>query len=342
MNRNIFKFIGLAIGLGVLLFLLLILFPRDYDVPEFRERAGTQYWDLPTGSRIGYTLLPGKNDKRKTPIIYLHGGPGGWITDQHIEMLKPLAEDGYDVYLYDQVGSGHSGRLEDIGKYTVVRHKKDLEAIVQKIGSEKVALIGQSWGAMLLSSYLADNCERVAKAIVTGPGPILPIRPALAKIRPPDSLNLREPAVSNREGNWKANNIRSRFMRFVAYAFGKKLASDREADHFFTYLNNELKKSTLCDTALVRESEGGGGYYAHLMTVKSFDTVEDRRAGLKACNTPVLVLRGQCDNQKWGFAQEYLELFPNSRLEVIPGAGHSIWEEQPEQYVRLVRGFLGE
>jgi proline iminopeptidase len=34
-------------------------------------------------------------------------------------MLQPLADSGYDVYLYDQVGSGRSSRLENIRDYTV-------------------------------------------------------------------------------------------------------------------------------------------------------------------------------------------------------------------------------
>lgn len=327
---------------GALLFALLILFPRKYEVPEFSERPGSHYWALSTGSRIGYTLIPARNNRKPTPIIYLHGGPGGHIRDSHVAMLAPFADAGYDIYLYDQVGSGRSSRLEDISEYTVERHRRDLEEIVRKTGSGQVILAGQSWGAMLLCRFVADNPGKVAKAIVTGPGPILPVRPELARAAPPDSLELREPPVSNREGNARAYNLRSRFVRFVAYAFGKKLASDREADDFFTCLNNELKKSTLCDPALAKSAEGGGGYYAHIMTVKSFNDVKDERSKLSGCNVPVLIMRGQCDNQKWGFAQEYLELFPRSRLAVVPGAGHDVWAEQPEQYVRLVRIFLEE
>jgi pimeloyl-ACP methyl ester carboxylesterase len=35
-------------------------------------------------------------------------------------------------------------------------------------------------------------------------------------------------------------------------------------------------------------------------------------------------MKGECDNQKWGFTNEYLELFKNSELKIIPGAGHFI------------------
>lgn len=92
---------------------------RSYNVPQLQKRASTQYWDLPTNSRIGYTLISAKNKKKPYPIIYLHGGPGGFVTERDITMLSPLSDDGYDVYLYDQIGSGQSDRLENINEYTV-------------------------------------------------------------------------------------------------------------------------------------------------------------------------------------------------------------------------------
>jgi pimeloyl-ACP methyl ester carboxylesterase len=51
-------------------------------------------------------------------------------------------------------------------------------------------------------------------------------------------------------------------------------------------------------------------------------------------------MKGQCDNQPWGAAKEYLELFPNHQLKIIPGAGHSISVEQPEVYLETIRDFL--
>ncbi len=120
MKRNILKFITYALLLCILIFLFNILLPKSYNVPQLQKRAGTQYWNLPTGSRIGYTLVSAKGKKKANSIIYLHGGPGGHVTDRDIEMLSPLALDGYDVYLYDQVGSGQSGRLRNINDYTPV------------------------------------------------------------------------------------------------------------------------------------------------------------------------------------------------------------------------------
>ena len=128
-----------------------------------------------------------------------------------------------------------------------------------------------------------------------------------------------------------------------AYLFHSKLASDKEGDDFFTYLNQELSKSTACNIEKeTKKYKGGGGYYTHIMTVKSFQNVADKRDKLKTLNTPILIIRGQCDNQKWGFTKEYLDLFSNSRLEIIEGVGHDIISGNRAKYVELMRDFLKE
>lgn len=342
MKKKVFRFIKYTLLLCLAVFLFIVLIPRDYEVPELQKRKGTQYWNLPTGSKIAYTLVPAKGTKKPQPIIFLQGGPGGFISDRNIKILAPLTEDGYDIYLYDQIGSGQSDRLTNINDYTSERHKKDLEEIIKKIGSKKVILIGQSWGAILATLFTADNAEKVQRLIFTGAAAIQPIRQELINTIPPDSLNLRKPTFSNNEANKKSRNIRMDVVSFMAKNFGFKLASDKEADDFQTYLNNELNKATVCDTSMAMKAEGGGGFYVQLMTVKSFSEIKNPRPKLKDSKIPVLIMKGQCDNQAWGFVTEYLELFPNYQLKIIPDAGHSISVEQPELYINTIRKFLNQ
>ncbi len=340
MSNKLFKFIKYALLLSVAVFLFKVFIPRTYNVPQLQKREGTQYWNLQTGSKIAYTLVTANGIKKPYPIIFLQGGPGGFISDRNIKMLAPLSENGYDIYLYDQIGSGQSDRLANINDYTADRHKKDLEEIIKKTGAEKVILIGQSWGAVLAALFIGDNPEKVQKVIFTGPGGIQPMREELVNTKSPDSLNLRQPPYSNREAYEKSKNIRATAITFWAKSFGKKLASDKEADDFQTYLNNGLNKAIVCDTSKALEAEGGGGFYAQVMTVKSFSEVKDPRPKLKNCKVPILLMKGQCDNQPWGFVHEYLELFPNHQLKIIPDAGHSISVEQPELYLKSIRDFL--
>ena len=153
---------------------------------------------------------------------------------------------------------------------------------------------------------------------------------------------MKNPPYTNREANEKTQNIRSSATAFWARTFGKKLATDKEADDFQTYLNSELNKATVCDISKALEAEGGGGFYAQVMTVQSLNEIQDTRPKLKGSKIPILLMKGDCDNWQWGFMNEYLELFPNHQLKIIPNAGHSISVEQPELYLKIIREFLNQ
>ena len=337
---NVRQYIKLSLLLVFVVITWVFFIPRSYNVQAFEERKGTEYLELNTGSKIGFMKIESTSEDTNSPIIYLHGGPGGMIKDEIIEALKPLSKLGHDLYFYDQIGSGHSARLYDIQDYTVDRHVADLKEIIEKTGSEKVIIIAHSWGCMLAIKFIQDQPESAERIILEGPGPILPVNKALISEVPADSLNLKKPEFTNEEGNRKAYNLRSRLILKWAYLFNNKLASDTEVDDFFTYLNEELSKSTFCKASQTKKYKGGSGYYSHIMTVKSFNEVEDKRARLRNIQIPVLILRGQCDNQKWGFAKEYLDLLPNSHLVVVENAGHDLVNGNKDKYFKLVSNFI--
>jgi proline iminopeptidase len=335
------------IALSVLLsaitvFIFLVFVPRKYNVPRLQKRAATRFWNLPTGSRIGYIYIQGKGVRKASPIIFLNGGPGGYITDEGIKLRSTLADFGYDIYMYDQIGSGQSDRLKNISEYTADRHKKDLEEIIRKIGTPEVILIGQSWGAVLAVLYAAENNNKIDKIIFTCPAPIYPVRQELIAAIPPDSLNLKAPLFNNSQGNIKANNIRTKAMVFFATHFGVKLATDKEADDFESYLDFEVNKSTVYDTANIQKISAGGGYYASVMTFNSLLTIQDPRPKLKNSAIPVLVMKAQYDNQQWGFTNEYSTLFPKHKLIVVPNVGHAIAVENPTLYLEAIASFLSQ
>lgn len=329
----------LLIALSILVFVMLR--PATYPIPEAIVRTGTQYWSLTSGSHIGYTFLPASADKQPYPVIYLHGGPGGSFTERDLQILQPLTQLGYDVYLYDQVGSGFSNRLEDITQYTVERHINDLKEIIQQIKAEKVILVGQSWGAVLATLFVAEHPLLVDKIIFTSPGPVYPVRQELKNTIAPDSLHLKPPVFTNAQGNQESTTLRSTAINFVALKLHKKLATDKEADAFASYRSSLVNRSVVCDTSKISPPRSGYGFYAALMTYESLKQVADPRSKLKQLTIPVLVVKGQCDNQPWGFTNEYLELFSNHRFAYIPDAGHIISIEQPEALQKAIVDFLG-
>jgi proline iminopeptidase len=339
----------LALKLIALLLTAVVLFkiftPRHYAVPPIEKRKDLKRMQLSTGSDIAYNILEGKGNKKICPIIYLHGGPGGYVSDKNITIFSNLAADGYDVFLYDQIGGGSSGRLNNINDYTVDRQVNDLHEIIKKSGKAKVILIAQSWGGVLAAYYVSKFGNDIAKIIFTNPGPIYPYPARLDAVKAPDSLHLGAPVFTNAQGNQKTQNLRIKAIHFFATRFGIKLASDEEADEFETYAGYEVSKSTVYDTSKVEKilevaASPRSGYYAEIMTFQNLLNQKDPRPLLKDSDIPVLVLKSQYDNQIWGGTNEYLEIFKHHQIQIIPAAGHAITLEQPAMYVQNIRQFL--
>lgn len=340
-NKKVIWVIRRMLLILLIVFLYTIFWPR-HNYEQLREKeVNSKFWQLSTGSRIGYTYIASTSNKSQPyPIIYLHGGPGGAISNRVIDDLKTLCDDGLNLYFYDQVGSGASSRLSDISGYTVQRHIDDLNEIITKINSKKVILIGQSWGSVLAAAFLSKHPDRVDKIIFTSPGPIYPINIKEINKPAPDSFKLRAPLYTNKAANESSTNIRIKAITFLATRFGKKMAPDKEVDEYANFLDTKTSKSTLCDTSISMENRGTCGFYASIMTYKSILELKDFREKINGTNMPVLIMKGQCDNQPWGATNEYLSLFPKHKFVLVPNAGHFINIEQHEIYLREIKKFL--
>lgn len=126
--------------------------------------------------RINGTLLHVESFGRSTDpvVILLHGGPGGDY--RSLMGAKQLTEDGYLVVFYDQRGSGLSKR-ENKNQYTnadaIQLFIEDLNALVNHFklsDTQKVFLVGHSWGAMLATGYVNKYPEKIAGIVLAEPG----------------------------------------------------------------------------------------------------------------------------------------------------------------------------
>jgi proline iminopeptidase len=107
-------------------------------------------------------------------VVFLHGGPGIADMAGDTAYFGQLTTDGFDVWVYDQVGTGRSARLPNPRRYTMARNVADLEAIRLRIGADRMVLIGHSWGAQVTASYLAAHPGHVAKVVFFSPGALAP------------------------------------------------------------------------------------------------------------------------------------------------------------------------
>lgn len=112
-----------------------------------------------------------------TLIICIHGGPGGDY--RYMLNCKTLATKGYRVVFYDQRGAGLSQRFpkswyKSQGSDAINKIFYDeLKGVIDHYKtstSQKVILLGQSWGAMLATGYAGKYPTDVDGLIVAEPG----------------------------------------------------------------------------------------------------------------------------------------------------------------------------
>ena len=301
-----------------------------------------QSWTLSTGSVIAYRHVAAILPARNVPIVFLHGGPGAFIVDHESTseaFFQALANEHFDVYLYDQVGSGRSARLADPGQYSVDRAVADLEAIRQLLHADRLILIGDSWGATLAASYMAEHPGHCAKVVFTSPGAIENSAPAGDKVNE-NSATAREVAIWTRDFNSRYRRALELVVRDPMAAYS--LLPDNVADAEFDVLLRRLLPTLLCNRpAPAVETVRGMGWWVNEMISHDLAVRDQHTAArLRHDHTPALILRGGCDYMRWEVARFYRTTLPNSTLLHVPKAGHWMVYDQPEVFTSAIRAFL--
>ncbi|WP_100642624.1 alpha/beta fold hydrolase [Alteromonas facilis] len=342
MLNKLFKVVGLFVIVSLTIFITWAYVPEPKTVPLIESNSETQYWHLNRGFKIAYSHF-GNTDKTVPPIIFLHGGPGGYIHSAVIETLKPLSQQGFELYFYDQLGSGRSERPAKFSDVTLGSHVSDLHEIVtQHIGTNKVTLVAHSFGADIAAHFVARYPDLVHKIVFSSPGGITPEpydndgNPIRYHIPTPKEYNFVEPWSYHETSDNAILKPKPMLALAGALLFDIKLISDNEMDTLFNNLVSKVTAGMVCDPINVKPEEGGAGAYAYMSTNYNPDAI-DIRPSLKPI--PSITLHGQCDSIPYGVAIEFSELF-GADYHFIENAGHIIWWEQPDTYYELILAFL--
>lgn len=99
------------------------------------------------------------------PVLFLHGGPGSGCNELHRRYFNP---DHYNIILLDQRGCGRSlphGALEGNDTLSLIA---DLESLRIALGIEDWVVFGGSWGSTLAMSYAQSHPQRCRALILRG------------------------------------------------------------------------------------------------------------------------------------------------------------------------------
>ncbi len=345
--RKIIKWTFRTIGIAMLIFLVWSLIPLKQTITPIQPGSNTKYWNMKDGHKIAYTKIIGDTSNANPSIIFLHGGPGGYIHSAIIEQMKALSKNGYNVYLYDQIGSGLSDRLPKPKDYSFGKHLNDLDEIIKlQIKTNKVILIGHSYGGILATHFTADHPELVDKLILSSPGDLQPQRENndgtvadLNKIYPtPSQYQFKTPIEVFEQTERDFLQPRIVMSMLCAMVFNFKWASDKEFDDYTNTMASKFTKGMVADPKNVKPEEGGAGGYSHGFS-NYYGNLADVRSKLKQLNISTLVIQGQYDQGEYSSVFEYADLL-KGEYKFIENAGHIIWWDKPNDYNNEIAKFL--
>lgn len=260
------------------------------------------------------------------PIIVLHGGPGL----NHSYFLPGMAElaKNYQVTFYDQRGSGKSHNFEIISRTITLHHFiEDLEALRKNLGYQKFILVGHSWGGLLAMSYALKYPKNLKSLILIGSIAPHKIGHDITRSEYKRKTALLGDKIQKLEKN-------PRFYQ------GDPALVSGYFKLLFTVYCHKPEDAQKLSFDLTPKSALQGFQVHSLFNKEFFSKNFDLREGLKKLDVPTLVIHGKSDLIPVSIAEEIAQSIPDAKLVLMDECGHFPYLEKPEEFFKIIRGFL--
>ena len=253
------------------------------------------------------------------PVIAVNGGPG--LSHAYMmqnDVWQRIAKNRL-VVLYDQRGTGASKRVQPGASQSMDAQVADLEAVRQSLKLDKVALVGDSYGGMLVMAYAAAHPEHVAKLVLSdSPGPSWK---SLVHVLPEVFPDIEEQNAQEEQklgpttGAAAQAGLRNHF-RMIFY-------SPEKRDAYMSHM-------------------GDLGYEPAVAEAVAKATADmDLSSRIAGFQFPVLVITGRFDmNVAPLTAWRLAHAIPGAKLVFFEQSGHLPSYEEPEKYIAVLQDFL--
>ena len=312
--RWIKRILGALLGLIAFIALLLLVGAAVYrDVPASEVEAK---WARPPskfvvidGVRLHY-----RDEGRGPAVVLLHANYSSlFMWEPWVAKLR----DDYRVIRVDLPAHGLTGP-EPNGNYTLERIQTLFERFVDERGLGRFTVVGTSIGGTVAMRYTAAHPERIERLVLISPGSLE------ARVRG-RTTPANVPRVADLLGYVTPKSF-TRFLLTNDYGDPARL-TDAVTDEWYDMWMREGNRLAMIN--LLRQYVSGG--------------VEDK---IRAVKVPVLLIWGE-KNKRVPLAlayetQKLLENSPEVKLEILPGIGHMLVQEAPQQSAQLIRRYLDE
>jgi proline iminopeptidase len=274
-----------------------------------------------TGGKIYYKIV---GDGPKTPIILLHGGPGG--THVSMKSLEALGDE-RPVIFYDQLGSGKSDKPTDKSLWVAGRFVEELGQIREALGLEPLHILGHSWGTMLAASYLLTQPKGIKSVIFSSPCLSAPQWTADQNVhRKALPEDIQEILTKHETEDTTDSKEYEEAVKVFNKRYVYRLDTKPEE------LNSDDAKSNK-DVYLTM---WGPSEFHATGNLKTFDVT----SRLSEIELPALFTCGRFDEATPATTEGYSRNIPGSKFHVFENSAHLGYLEEPEEYVRVIREFL--
>ena len=232
-----------------------------------------------------------------------------WESPDYARFLTKLGRFARVIF-FDKRGTGMSDR--DVGVPTLEERSEDINAILQEVGTERVALLGMSEGGAICSYFAATYPETVSHLILYGSRPRYAWAPDFPSGATDEEI---ETSISELIANWGG--------AFELANGAPSVASDAAVAEWFA--------------AYFRYSASPGT--AEKITRMNY--MIDYRDVLPAIRTPTLVLHRKGDRWCPIECADYLaKHIPTAEKRVFPGNDHLVWYGNQDDIVSAIEEFV--
>jgi proline iminopeptidase len=275
-----------------------------------------------------------------TPILVIHGGPG--FPPAGPWRAGALLGKDYRLIYYHQRGCGLSSRpikgFSGSNMYANMQlanrtlglpaQVADIERIRRILGTDKLVLMGHSFGALLAALYAAEFPEHVRASIYVAPADLTVLPNPQTDLF--DVVRRRLPA-----------GMKPEFESYMAEYFDFRRAFQRsEAESGAFYGRFAKFYGAAAGGPPPQTGDVAEAGYEPLAIYCSMGKHHDYSAALRAVATPGLAIHGSLDMQPESVTRGFAARFPNCRSTQIEGAGHFVFDDRPEEFAGQVREFL--
>jgi proline iminopeptidase len=284
------------------------------------ETATEGYVEVP-GGKVWYRRV----GAGATPLLCLHGGPG--FTHCYLEPLEALADE-REVIFYDQLGCGRSDRPGDASLWTVERFVAELVAVRDALELSAVHVFGSSWGGMLAMQYALDERPALASLVLcSSPASMPRWARDCAELLESQPADVRKVIRDHEErGTTACPEYQAAILGFYKEHVCRMSPWPEGLERSFVEAGYD-----------VYETMNGPSEFTVVGSLKDWD-VTDRLGEITA---PTLLIGGRLDECRPAHLADMHARIPGSELEIIEEASHLSFSERPEEFMSILRRFLG-